>query len=88
MNDSKTNEDIIKKIIESIILPKYPEITNFTIDSEYYVCVRKYTVVLFGNIDSESQTKITRKIKDLFMMASLNVETPAGPRDYVEVKFS
>jgi hypothetical protein len=92
MTDYNKNEDIIKRMIESIIMPQYPEIEHVTVVSDFYRGVRAYVVTLYGShyrkhgVDNPG--KITNEIETLFKMASLNVQSPAGPRDFVNVYFS
>ena len=80
----KEREDILKRVIDRIIVPKYPEIESFSITSEFYRAVRRYVVVITTkNMDDES--KIRNDIKTLFKMSSLNTISRRNGRDYVDV---
>jgi len=80
----KEREDILKRVIDRIIVPKYPEIESFNITSEFYRAVRRYVVVITTkNMDDES--KIRNDIKTLFKMSSLNTISRRNGRDYVDV---
>ena len=91
MTDYKEKENIIKRMIESIIMPKYPEIEDVHVESDFFRSVRKYTVTLLGDtfrtVGVDEPGKISDEIKTLFKMASLDSQAPAGQRDYVEVYF-
>jgi hypothetical protein len=85
-------ENIIKRMVESIIMPKYPEIEEVGVTSQFFRGVREYNVTLYGSYYKKygvnSPMKIINEIETLFKIASLNTQTPAGPRDYVNVYFS
>jgi len=85
-------ENIIKRMIESIVMPKYPEIEEVSVTSQFFRGVREYNVTLSGSYYKKygvnSPMKITDEIETLFKMASLNTQAPAGPRDFVNVYFS
>jgi len=82
----KHKENIIRKMIENIILPKYSDVKGIhRLYSEFHRGVRRYTVILdmekiLGNSD-----EIVREIESLFKMASLDDQVPYGPRDYIRV---
>jgi hypothetical protein len=82
----KYKENIIRKMIENIILPKYSDVKGIRkLYSDFHRGVRRYTVVLdmekiLGNSDD-----IVREIETLFKMASLNTESNSGARDYIRV---
>lgn len=92
MTNYKEKENIIKRMIEVIIMPKYPEIEEVEVTSHFFRSVRAYDVTLNGSsykkYGVDSPMKITDEIETLFKMASLNIQAPAGPRDFVNVYFS
>jgi hypothetical protein len=85
-NDYEHNENILRKMINSLILPKYSDVNGIRkIYSDSDRGIRRYTVVLdmeriLGNSDD-----IVREIETLFKMASLNSEDSEGRRDYIRV---
>jgi hypothetical protein len=82
----KEREDILKRVIDSIIIPKYPEIEGVNITSEFYRAVRRYVVVITTkNMDDENESEIRNDIKTLFKMSSLNTISRRNGRDYVDV---
>ena len=89
MTNYKKKEDILKKMIESIVVPKYPEIEDVIISSDFFRGMRRYGVlVLVKDITRYSiQRKIGDEIETLFKMASLN-EKQINGRDYVDVSFA
>jgi hypothetical protein len=89
MTNYKKKEDILKKMIESIVVPKYSDIEDIIISSEFFKGMRRYGVlVLTKHVgDYPIQRKIGDDIETLFKMASLN-EKQINGRDYVDVNFA
>ena len=81
----KSPYDIIRRFIEAIIIPQYPEIESIGyIDSYNVGGVRMYSVGLIMNdyIEPDVQTKIHKEIQNLFMMASLDKDN-GFKRDFI-----
>jgi len=87
MTHYKEKEDILKRMIETIIIPKYPEIEDVIISSNFFRGMRRYGVLLLTKTTEYSiEEKISDEIETLFKMASLN-EKQINGRDYVDVSF-
>jgi len=87
MTHYKEKEDILKRMIETIIIPKYPEIEDVIISSDFFRGMRRYGVLLLTKTTEYSiEKKISDEIETLFKMASLN-EKQINGRDYVDVSF-
>lgn len=82
------NYDILKRLIERIILPKYPFLKLKDIESYYLTNFEEYDVrfITKEKIDPEIQTQIDTEVKSLFKMASLDLKKRAL-RDKVLVWF-
>ena len=88
MTNYKKREDILKKMIESIVVPKYPEIEDVIISSEFFRGMRRYGVLLLTKTTEYSiEKKISDEIETLFKMASLN-EKQINGRDYIDISFA
>ena len=88
MTHYKEKEDILRRMIETIVVPKYPEIEDIIISSDFFRGMRRYGVLLLTNTTEYSiEKKISEEIKTLFKMASLN-EKQINGRDYVDVSFA
>jgi hypothetical protein len=88
MSEYKEKEDILKRMIETIVVPKYPKIEDVIISSDFFRGMRRYGVlVLTKTTDYPIQRKIGDEIETLFKMASLN-EKQINGRDYVDVSFA
>jgi hypothetical protein len=89
MTNYKKREDILKKMIESIVVPKYSDIEDVIISSEFFRGMRRYGVlVLTKHVnDYPVQNKIIGEIETLFKMAALN-EKQINGRDYIDVSFA
>jgi hypothetical protein len=89
MDHYREKENILMRMIETIVVPKYPEIEEVYIDSRFFEGMRHYGVlVLVKDITQYStQKKIGNEIETLFKMASLN-EKQINGRDYVDVSFA
>lgn len=83
--------DIIRKMITAIILPKYPQIKSIGyIDSHNLASVRMYSVGFDMNeyIEPDVQMEISKEIKKLFKMASLDVISKGGfKNDFINTYF-
>jgi hypothetical protein len=82
--------DTIKRLVESIILPKYPELKLHDIDSYPLNSRREYDVrfKVKEKLPSETQVKINEDVKSLFRMASLDeLETNKRKRNTIKVWF-
>ena len=87
MTHYKEKEDILKRMIETIVVPKYPEIEDIIISSDFFRGMRRYGVLLLTKTTEYSiEKKISDEIETLFKMASLN-EKQINGRDYVDVGF-
>ena len=88
MTHYKEKEDILRRMIETIVVPKYPEIEDIIISSDFFRGMRRYGVLLLTNTTQYSiEKKISDEIETLFKMASLN-EKQINGRDYVDVGFA
>jgi hypothetical protein len=89
MHHYKEKENILKRMIETIVMPKYPDIEDVSIESMFFRGMRRYGVlVLVKDTTRYSiQKKIGDEIETLFKMASLN-EKQINGRDYVDVSFA
>ena len=88
MSEYKEKEDILKRMIETIVVPKYPEIEDVIISSDFFRGMRRYGVlVLTKTTEYPVQRKISDEIETLFKMASLN-EKQINGRDYIDVHFA
>lgn len=82
----KPMEKIIRKLIETLVIPKYPDIKYIrSISSEFHRGVRQYTVRLEMNKITGDSDDIVREIETLFKMASLNSQSHSGSRDHIRV---
>jgi hypothetical protein len=70
-----TPNEIIKRLVEKVILPKYPEIKLNDVE-DYTFGGRKMYDVRFINktkLPKETQTEIHNEVKSLFVMSGLNL---------------
>lgn len=82
--------DIIKRMVESIILPKYPELKLYDIDSYPITNNREYDVRfrVRKKLPAEIQVEINEDVKSLFRMAGLDeVETGKYKPNIIKVWF-
>lgn len=88
-NDYKKREELLRKMIESVVVPNYPQIEDIIISSFFFRAMRCYEVLVLVDTTTSytTQKKISEEINTLFKMASLNEEGING-RDYVEVHFA
>ena len=87
MDHYDEKENILKRMIETIVVPKYPEIEDIIISSDFFRGRRRYGVLLLTKTTEYSiEKKISDEIETLFKMASLN-EKQINGRDYVDVSF-
>ena len=89
MHHYKKKEELLKRMIESIIIPKYPDIEDVSIESMFFRGMRRYGVLVLVKDTTlySIQKKISDEIETLFKMASLN-ENQINGRDYVDVLFA
>jgi hypothetical protein len=89
MHHYKKKEELLKRMIESIIIPKYPDIEDVSIESMFFRGMRRYGVLVLVKDTTlySIQKKISDEIETLFKMASLN-EKQINGRDYVDVLFA
>ena len=88
MHHYKEKEDILKRMIETIIVPKYPDIEEVSVESTFFRGMRRYGVlVLTKTTDYPVEDKISDEIETLFKMASLN-EKQINGRDYIDISFA
>jgi hypothetical protein len=88
MTHYKEKEDILKRMIETIVMPKYPDMENVSVSSSFFRGMRRYHVLfLTMTTDYSIEKKIGDEIETLFKMASLN-EKQINGRDYVDVLFA
>jgi hypothetical protein len=89
MHHYKKKEELLKRMIESIIIPKYPDIEDVSIKSMFFRGMRRYGVLVLVKDTTlySIQKKISDEIETLFKMASLN-EKQINGRDYVDVSFA
>jgi len=88
MTDYKKREDILKRMIETFVVPKYSDIEDVIVSSDFFRGMRRYGVlVLTKHVnDYPVQSKIMDEIETLFKMAALN-EKQINGRDYIDVSF-
>jgi len=79
----KEKEDVLRRIIETIVMPKYPEIEDIDITSDFFRGVRRYRVFLRTNTVNDER-EIQNDIRTLFKMSSLDNKVTNG-RDYVDI---
>jgi len=67
-------EEIIRKLVERVILPKYPFLKLYQIDSYNLTQLKEYDVRLITKkrLDEKMQMEIDTEIKNLFTMAGLD----------------
>lgn len=89
MHHYKKKEELLNRMIESIIIPKYPDIEDVSIESMFFRGMRRYGVLVLVKDTTlySIQKKISDEIETLFKMASLN-EKQINGRDYVDVLFA
>ena len=70
----KSPYDIIRNLIEKIILPKYPFLKLYDIDSYFLTNNREYDVrfITKTKLDSKLQEQIDTEVKSLFKMSGLD----------------
>jgi len=82
----KSPYDIIRRFIDLIIIPQYPEIESIGyIDSDKIGGVRMYSVglIMKDYIEPDVQTKIHKEIQSLFKMSALDKEDYGFKRDFI-----
>lgn len=84
----KDKERIIRRMIDSIIVPQYPQIQDVIIDSFLFRGIQSHNILLVADgLDEMTKRKIKDEIETLYKMATLGSENPTGPRDFIEVDF-
>ncbi len=70
----KSPYDIIRMLVERVILPKYPFLKLYDIDSYFLTNYREYDVrfIIKQKLEPELQMEIDRGIKSLFKVAGLD----------------
>jgi hypothetical protein len=88
-NEYKKKENILKRMIETIVVPKYPDIQDVIISSFFFKAMRCYEVLVLTKHagDYPIQHKISNDIETLFKMSSLD-EKQINGRDYVDIHFA
>ena len=82
--------DIIRRLIETILLPKYPELKIKDIDSYTLTNNREYDVrfQVRKKLPLETQEEIDSEVKTLFRMAGLDeIEQGRYKRNKIQVWF-
>jgi hypothetical protein len=89
MTDYKKREDVIKRIIETFVVPKYSDIEHIIVSSDSFRGMRRYNVIVLTKHvnDYPVQHKISDEIETLFKMAALNEKQMDG-RDYIDISFA
>lgn len=82
----KKREDILKKVIDKVIIPHYPDVKKIWVWSDYYRGVRRYNVNIITN-GIPLGTKIDDEIKSLFKMCGLDAKNRYFGSDYVVTYF-
>ena len=88
VTDYTQRENVIKKMIKQIVIPKYPELELSKIFSEFRSGVRVYVVTLnnYNHYNWTIRNEIYEEIKTLFKMASLDEKSINGS-DQIFVTF-
>lgn len=85
-NVYKQRENILKRVIESIIMPKYPEIKSVSVVSDFGRAIRHYSVFLNAkDITAQRARAMEDEIETLFIMCGLDVNNRQTGRDFVDV---
>jgi hypothetical protein len=89
MTDYKKRVDILRRMIETFVVPKYSDIEDIIISSDFFRGMRRYGVIVLTKhiADYPVQNKIIGEIETLFKMAALN-EKQINGRDYIDVSFA
>jgi len=89
MTDYKKREDILKRMIETFVVPKYSDIEYIIVSSDFFRDMRRYGVIVLTKRvnDYPVQHKISDEIETLFKMAALN-EKQINGRDYIDISFA
>ena len=66
-NDYKKREELLRKMIESVVVPNYPQIEDIIITSFFFRAMRCYEVlVVINTTDFTLEKKISEEINTLF----------------------
>jgi hypothetical protein len=89
MTDYKKRVDILRRMIETFVVPKYSDIEDIIVSSDFFRGMRRYGVIVLTKhiADYPVQNKIIGEIETLFKMAALN-EKQINGRDYIDVSFA
>ncbi len=89
MTDYKKRVDILRRMIETFVVPKYSDIEDIIISSDSFRGMRRYGVIVLTKhiADYPVQNKIIGEIETLFKMAALN-EKQINGRDYIDISFA
>ena len=89
MTDYNKRVDILRRMIETFVVPKYSDIEDIIISSDFFRGMRRYGVIVLTKhiADYPVQNKIIGEIETLFKMAALN-EKQINGRDYIDVSFA
>ena len=87
---NKSPYDIIRHLVEKLVLPKHPTVTLSEVDSLFWGGRRVYDVRFLTKkeLDSEIQEEIDTEIKTIFKMTSLDqIESSNGNRNIIRAWF-
>lgn len=81
----KDKERIIKRMIDSIIIPQYPQIQDIIINSTMFRGIQSHDIlIIVDDLDIQTKRKIEDEIQTLYKMATLSSDEP---REFVVVHF-
>jgi hypothetical protein len=81
----KDKERIIKRMIDSIIVPQYPQIQDIIINSTMFRDIQSHDIlIIVDDLDIQTKRKIEDEIQTLYKMATLNSDEP---REFIVVHF-
>ena len=81
----KEKERIIKRMIDSIIVPQYPQIQDVIINSTMFRGIQSHNILIVADdLDIQAKRKIEDEIQTLYKMAALSSDEP---REFVDVHF-
>ena len=81
----KDKERIIKRMIDSIIVPQYPQIQDIIINSTMFRDIQSHDIlIIVDDLDIQTKRKIEDEIQTLYKMATLSSDEP---REFVVVHF-
>ena len=81
----KEKERIIKRMIDSIIVPQDPQIQDVIINSTMFRGIQSHNILIVADdLDIQAKRKIEDEIQTLYKMATLSSDEP---REFVDVHF-